>query len=133
MLSSIFLGHLVGDYLLQNDWMALNKGRKNPFGWLTCGTHTVVYSLAVCAFTKFSLLWFILVCLSHYFIDHYSLAEYWSKYKGNQTLKEYMTAPTYKSGQAGHVNSAFKAFVYIVQDNTMHLVLMWWFWNWFII
>lgn len=30
----MLLGHLVGDYLVQNDWMALNKSKNNLTGWL---------------------------------------------------------------------------------------------------
>jgi hypothetical protein len=32
----IFLGHLAGDYLFQNNWMALGKSKHNGLGWLTC-------------------------------------------------------------------------------------------------
>ena len=32
----MLLGHLVGDYLLQNNYMALNKGRNDLIGWFAC-------------------------------------------------------------------------------------------------
>lgn len=128
----LLLGHLVGDYLFQNDWMALNKNKRNSFGWLTCSVHCLLYSLVVCLFTELSVLWFCIVFLSHYFIDHYSLANLWTKMKGNQTLPEYM-ADTFVGGMAkDQVASSFKSIVYIVTDNTMHLVLMYWLWNLFI-
>lgn len=46
----MFVGHLVGDYLLQNQWMAINKSSKGWFGHLTCTTHVACYMLAICTF-----------------------------------------------------------------------------------
>ena len=58
------IGHLVGDYLLQNDWMALNKKWKpNPYpvfswkwwftnedGMMSCYVHCFLWATAVCLF-----------------------------------------------------------------------------------
>ncbi|WP_301108119.1 DUF3307 domain-containing protein [Sporosarcina sp.] len=41
----VLLGHLVGDYLLQTSWMAMNKAYK----WLPLLTHCFIYTLSVCA------------------------------------------------------------------------------------
>lgn len=46
----MFVGHLVGDYLLQNQWMAINKSSKGWFGRLTCTVHVACYTLAMCSF-----------------------------------------------------------------------------------
>lgn len=46
----MLVGHLVGDYLLQNDWMALNKKFKNFEGRLACGVHCFLWTLSVLAF-----------------------------------------------------------------------------------
>lgn len=46
MLSAI-IGNLVGDYLLQNDWMALNK-KKSSFH---CAVHCLVWTVCVLAFS----------------------------------------------------------------------------------
>jgi hypothetical protein len=38
--------HLVGDWLLQNDWMARNKDKlKHPAAWVHGGIHTVLLGL----------------------------------------------------------------------------------------
>lgn len=44
------LGHLVGDYLLQSQWMAVNKSSRGWFGTLTCTVHVAVYTLAIVTF-----------------------------------------------------------------------------------
>jgi hypothetical protein len=125
---ALLLGHLAGDYLFQNDWMALNKSKRDWSGWLACTTHCVIYSLVVCLFTEMNIEWFCLVFLSHYFIDHYSLGNLVSKLKGNSTLKEYCNKTPDKNTNLNELKSSFAAFVYIAQDNTMHLILMYWGW-----
>jgi len=59
----MLLGHLVGDYLLQNNWMALGKSKYNGMGWLTCTVHCVLYTLAVCFIMQnWSIVWVGIVC-----------------------------------------------------------------------
>ena len=41
----MLIGHLVGDYLLQNDWMAENKAKHKGLGWLTCAVHCLLYTM----------------------------------------------------------------------------------------
>jgi len=40
------VGHLVGDYLLQDDWMAKEKKIKN----IPCLVHCLIWTLCVCLF-----------------------------------------------------------------------------------
>ena len=46
---NLLFGHLVGDFLLQNKWMALSKGNNS---W-RCLVHCIVYTASVCALTGF--------------------------------------------------------------------------------
>lgn len=46
VLASAIVGHLVGDYLLQNDWMAINKKKRT----LPCVVHSLLWTLAVMGF-----------------------------------------------------------------------------------
>jgi hypothetical protein len=42
------VAHLVADWLLQNDWMALNKtDLRKPAGWVHASIHAVLLSLAL--------------------------------------------------------------------------------------
>lgn len=43
-LTLAIVGHLVGDYLLQNDWMALNKKSSS----LHCAVHCAIWTACVC-------------------------------------------------------------------------------------
>jgi len=40
--SKILLGNFVGDYLLQNEWMSLNKSRAKY--WLPGLVHAIIYT-----------------------------------------------------------------------------------------
>jgi hypothetical protein len=123
------LGHLVGDYLFQNEFMAVNKVKKDMLGWFACLSHSIVYTIWLVLFlylfnrhdvVNWSLL-FVLIFLTHFPIDKWSLGKYWLKFiKGNKTIPT--EGPAYP----------IYWFVYIVADNTLHfllmtLVLMQWF------
>jgi hypothetical protein len=56
--------HLIGDYLLQNDWMALNK-KKNS--WI-CLVHILTYMIPF-IFTSINPLGLLLIAVQHYIQD----------------------------------------------------------------
>lgn len=135
----LLLGHLAGDYLLQNEWMALNKAKNTRIGWLAATVHCMLYTLAVCLFMwKFKFIWIIAVFFSHFFIDKFSLAEWYLAHIKGRSLKEYLNHitegaiprdvldnPMYFFGdQYNNLQAGFNAVVYTITDNTMHLVLM---------
>lgn len=113
----LLLGHLVGDWLLQNDWMA--RGKQRQFINNEILVHCLLYTSTV-ALT----LWFAtrhhtttppyltilaIIFLSHWLIDAGSLAGHWVNwFRQSKTL-----------------------FVRIMVDQTMHLVVLavvveWW-------
>lgn len=72
----IIIAHLVGDYLLQSDWMALEKTKKNTAAL----AHVLTYTLPfVVLTTSWKALGFILA--THFIIDRWRLARYvcWAK------------------------------------------------------
>ena len=43
-----FVAHLVADWILQNDWMALNKtSLRHPAAWVNAGIHALCLGLAL--------------------------------------------------------------------------------------
>lgn len=100
------IGHLVGDYLLQNDWMAFNKKVKTLKGELACNLHCLVWTLCILLFTG----WWewtaaILVYLSHYILDRTALVKWWVETFNRQAKPQ--------------------GWVYILTDNTLHLIFLW--------
>lgn len=112
--SEIIVGHMVGDYLLQNDYMALNKKKWSLKGWWCCSLHCALYTLAVCAVCGW---WtpklFALVFLSHMALDKTMLVVWWMRLYGSfrQTI----------SGEF----SMHVVWCYALVDNTIHLLSLW--------
>lgn len=111
-----FIAHLVGDYLLQNDWMAMNKKKPSWFGFLTCFVHCLIYTVLVMLFTgwwkadNYALIWG-LVFLSHWVFDRTYLALKWMD--------------LYGSWKRMSNDDPNKVFAYIWVDNSFHLILLW--------
>jgi len=68
-----FVLHLVGDYLLQNDWMAQEKVKN----WFPCFVHCFLYAMPFGVVLLWGSPFIWLVFGSHYLIDRYRLAQYW--------------------------------------------------------
>jgi hypothetical protein len=122
----LILGHFVGDYLIQNSWMALNKTKK----WLPLLVHVALYTLSVCLFTAvftgFNPWWILVVFLSHLFIDRWSLADKYLELTGSRSLKMFFDKDKVWDCRIPEIalTGGFSAFVYVVVDNTMHVLLM---------
>lgn len=61
----LLIAHLMGDYLLQNDWMAQNKKKAT----LPCLVHVAIYTLAVFLMTAWPLWALAAVAGTHFFQD----------------------------------------------------------------
>lgn len=70
----IILGHLVGDYLLQSDWMALNKKKVGVEGWIPCLIHCLIWTISMILFIgKLNIILFLGLFLSHLILDRTNL------------------------------------------------------------
>lgn len=102
------IGHLVGDYLLQNDWMALNKKRKDDVGLLSCAVHCVIWASAV----SFAAGWWHsfwvwpVLYLTHLAQDHTNVVAWWMDRIGQKQFRTGPCAP----------------WSIIVVDNVWHIV-----------
>lgn len=117
----ILLGHLVGDYLLQSKRMAIEKSSKGLAGLIWCLLHCLLYTAIICLFTSSTEpIKILLIFMSHFPIDRWSLASKWLKIiKG----RDFMVA--YKSKAEFHeIDLSFSTIVYVVVDNTIHILLM---------
>src|SRR3990172_4273271 len=87
----MLLGHLIGDYLLQNNALALNKHRYDYDGWIACWLHCFLYTLAVCTMMRdFRWQWMLIVFLSHFIIDKFNIAEKYLKLVRGRSLEEFI-------------------------------------------
>jgi len=117
----IILGHLVGDYLLQSKKMAITKSNKTLEGWLWCLAHCLLYTLSICLFTSTTEpIKIILIFMSHFPIDRWSWATKWLKLIRGRNLM----SKTDKKDKLSEIDLSFTTIVYVVVDNTIHLLLM---------
>ena len=128
MLWYLLVGHLVGDYLLQNSWMAYNKKVND----LPCLAHCVVYTAAVCtaltlnpeiSYIPTSLIFWLFI--SHWVLDRYEILDWWFDLLNVRSWNS-VDAMLDDNAQIHQVMTiAFGSFVYAVADNTLHFILMW--------
>jgi hypothetical protein len=116
------LAHVVGDYLLQSDWMASGKTRHV----VPAALHAVVYGF------PFLLLrptrgGFLTLVASHFVIDHWRLARYVCWAGG------LLGPPPYRSwkecAQTGFPPERepwMSAWLLIIADNTLHVLINAW-------
>jgi hypothetical protein len=101
-LAAAIIGHMVGDYLLQNDWMAANKTSSGP----VCVVHAALWTAAVVAcgsiWNPWAALW---LFWTHLLIDRFRLAPKSMDWTGQSAFR-----------------SAMAPWSSIVVDNTWHLV-----------
>jgi len=126
----LILGHLVGDFVLQNKWMALNKSGK----WYPCLIHCLMYSGTVGLFTSpyTSGIWYwpFVVFATHFPVDYFSLADKWLDFINGRSLRDFIkngkdNIPKEMDYENYHaLRAGFTAVVYAVTDNTIHLALM---------
>lgn len=80
--------HLIGDYLLQNDWMAKNKKTSS----FVCLAHIVTYILPF-TFCGFSWLQLFVIALQHFVQDRTSLVKWFLENTGKSEFASPPMAP----------------------------------------
>lgn len=111
-LTCAIIGHLAGDYLLQNDWMALNKKKGN----LPCFVHCTLWTFSVCLFSGWhSIPISVALFISHWLQDRTQIIGWWMrlKWKDQSKFAESPTAP----------------WSLIVVDNVWHIVSIFIVWK----
>ena len=114
--------HLIGDYLLQSDWMALNKTKCSK----AAAVHAITYSLPFLIICP-SLNAFLVICITHFFIDRYRLARYVVFAKSRIGPKRYWhkCEDCKDTGYHKEVPEYLSAWLLIACDNTIHLLINW--------
>jgi len=103
LFSSLFVGHLVGDFLLQTTWMAEKKDEV----WLPLIIHCFLYTAAVALFALLagglSILPILVIFISHIIIDKSKTVDLWAKYITRSTETTWLR---------------------IIQDQVWHLLIL---------
>ena len=112
--------HLIGDYLLQSDWMALNKTKCSK----AAAAHAVTYSLPFLLICP-SVEAFLVICITHFFIDRFRLARYVVFAKSRLAPKRYWHKweDCKETGYHKDVPQWLSLWLLVACDNTIHLLI----------
>lgn len=73
----IIVGHLIGDYVLQSDWMAMHKKKTDLTGLFACVIHCAIWTVCMAIGIKTtSLKTIVLLFLSHFVLDRTKVVEW---------------------------------------------------------
>jgi len=123
----IVLAHLVGDYLIQSDWMAVEKTKR----WTPAIAHGLTYTLPHLLVTQ-SVVALAVIAGTHIVIDRYRLARHVIWVKNLLSPKQYRYPWSECRGTGYHESRPawMAVWLMIIADNTIHLVInaaaIWW-------
>lgn len=112
---SYVLAHFVGDFLFQNDWMAVNK-KKNSF---VCTVHVFLYMLP---FLLVELSWFqfILIAIQHWIQDRTKFVSWWCRIMGS-----FQTELKHNALIGNNQYSPILPWGHFVVDQVFHFIWLW--------
>lgn len=115
----LIVAHLVGDYLLQSDWMAAMKRPAR----LPALAHALAYTVPFVLLTQ-SPLALLLIGGSHFVIDHWGLARYvvWLKNRLAPRSWWHLWRDCNVTGYHKARDAWLVTWLYIIADNTLHLI-----------
>ena len=116
----IVLAHLVGDYVLQSDWMANEKTKS----WWPAIAHGITYTMPY-AFVTPSVTALLVICVTHILIDHYRLARHVGWLKNQVAPKKFRSTweESKVTGYTADKPAWMAVWLMIITDNTLHLVI----------
>jgi len=104
-----FLGHLVGDYIFQTDWMAENKKKQT----LPCLIHSAIWAVCVALFAGWGWPAFLGLLAIHFLQDRTQMVRNWMNL----------------IGQGHFATGPYAPWSMVIIDNTFHLLQIWLVWK----
>lgn len=106
--------HLLGDYILQNDYLAMAKKNKGLGGFISCFTHCLLYSIPFGIYTR-SWIVGILIGVSHFALDRTTVVTKFlmirNGVKDSSNFGFHPDRPKFIS-----------VWLYIITDNCFHII-----------
>ncbi len=111
------MAHMVGDYLIQSHWMAVEKTKR----WWPAIAHAVTYGLPFLLVTQ-SLAALAVIVGTHAVIDRYRLAKHVVWFK-NQFAPFAFRPPHSATGYPDDTPAWLSTWLLIIADNVVHMVI----------
>lgn len=116
--------HLIGDYFLQSDWMALNKQRNDLTGWVSVTLHAILYTVPFLMITQNIVALFI-IGITHLIIDHFRVAAIvgWLKQFLSPISSWHSWEDCKETGFHKDRPVFIRVWLMIIIDNSIHLMI----------
>lgn len=111
------LAHMVGDYLIQSDWMAQEKTKR----WWPAIAHALTYGIPFLFVTQSPLALLVIVG-THAVIDRYRLARHVVWFK-NQLAPKAFRPPHTATGHGPDRPDWLSVWLLIIADNLLHMLI----------
>jgi len=105
--------HAIGDYVIQNDWMALNKKKSGWLGHLACQVHCITYALPFLLIGSWQAV--AAIYAAHFVIDRYRLVDWFLALRNG-------VGHVRNFGFGDERPALITVWLYIITDNVFHLV-----------
>lgn len=134
-MTELLIGHLVGDFVFQNKYTAINKSRSSFVCWVHVVMYTTIASLFILpSFTSLGqyFVFMLAVAVPHFIIDRFSLAMKWMHWFNVRNFFEALNSDfgadpnTQTVGEyaARKYDIPFTAIVYVVIDQLFHVLCL---------
>jgi hypothetical protein len=111
------MAHLVGDYLLQSDWMA----REKHSNWLAAIVHVFFYTLPFLFITQEPVA-LLLIALTHLIVDRFGLARYFAWLKNRPWPGSKPWSECRNTGFPPELPAWKSVWLVIIIDNILHIL-----------
>lgn len=116
-----FLAHLVGDYVLQSHYEAVEKTNS----WLPAATHAAKYTAAFLPLTRNPKA-LAVIGTTHMILDHFRLAKHVNWLRNQAAPKAYRSKDLTNAGSPEMVPTGMAVALMILTDNTIHMLINEW-------
>lgn len=108
--------HALGDYIIQNDWMALNKKKLTRKGELACQIHCITYSLPFLLIGTWKSV--VVIYISHYLFDRTNITGWFLAIRNGVFNVD-------NFGFSKERPFVLTIWLYIITDNIFHIGFNW--------
>jgi len=107
--------HLIGDFILQNDYVATNKKNKGLLGLCICICHGFLYTVPFVIFLDLSITCALVICVTHVIIDRTIITTRFLAWRNSTSLTNF----GFSDERPAHLT----LWLNIITDNTFHLII----------